>query len=341
MISLSTTSEKLQIIPGTAGDLDISADAVDISGTTVTVPTIAPINLTTTTTTDIVPVPAASTARRIKFLTVRNASTTVTTTIIIQKVASVTVELFKCTVLPNWELVYNGSTWFVYDSNGAVVTGPTAGRFLRSTTLTSGTSFTTGVDTESIRIRMVGGGGGGGGCTSVGSAAAAAGGGGSGAYAEKVFDVLANTAYAYVVGAAGNGVSGAAGANATASTFTGPGPVVVTAPGGSGAPVGTAATTLTARAGGAGGAVATNGDLNSTGSAGLPGVVLIVATPIVASGRGADSQFGSGGLGLVAVGTGNAGTGFGAGGSGAATGASTVRTGGNGTAGVIIIEEYT
>lgn len=341
MIQLDGTNEKIRATPGTTGTIDVHAVWVDLSGTTVT-PDSAEVSLTTGgSVIDIVGSPGASTQRRIKFLSFRNRSTTVTSTLMVEKiVAAAVTELHKVTLLPGWSLVWEG-VWFTYDSIGAVVTGPTGGRFLRSTLLTTGTTFTTGVDTETIRIRMVGGGGGGGGCTSVGSAAAGAGGGGSGAYAEKTFDVLPNTGYTYAIGAAGNGVSGAAGANGTSTTFTGPGSVTITAPGGTGAPVGTAATTLTARAGGAGATIATNGDLNSTGSPGTYGVVLIVATPIVGSGKGADSQFGSGGLGLVAVGNGNAGTGYGAGGGGSATGASAVRTGGNGTQGCIIVEEYT
>jgi hypothetical protein len=335
VISLNGTTEKIQIVPGTAGTIDAQADFVDLSGTTVTPGSNQIDGSVATTAVDLVASPAASTARRVKYLGIRNAHATVTTTMLVQKIATgaLTIDLFKATLLPGWELVYNGATWFVYDNNGAVLTGPTAGRFLRSTLLTSGASFTTGVDTESIRIKMVGGGGGGGGCTSVAAAAAAAGGGGSGAYAEKTFDAIPNTAYAYAIGAAGAGVSGAGGNNGGNTTFTGPG--------GSGAPVATAATTLTARAGGAGGAVATNGDVNSTGSPGMYGVVLIVATPIVASGKGADSQFGSGGLGLVVVGAGNNATGFGGGGAGSATGASSARAGGNGSAGCIIVEEYT
>jgi hypothetical protein len=343
VISLNGTTEKIQIVPGTAGAIDAQGDYVDLSGTTVTPGSSQIDGLAATTATDLIPVPGASTSRRVKYLGVRNTSTTVTTTMLVQKIATgpLTIELFKCVLLPGWELVYNGATWFVYDDKGAVVTGPTGGRYLRSTVLTAGTTFTTGVDTETIRIRMVGGGGGGGGCTSVAAAAAAAGGGGAGAYAEKVFDVLPNTAYTYAIGAAGTGVAGAAGNNGGNTTFTGPGAVTVTAPGGGGGPLATAATTLTARAGGAGGAVATNGDLNSAGAPGEYGVVLIVATPIVASGNGASSELGAGGLGLVAVANGNNAIGPGAGGGGSATGASAVRTGGNGTAGAIIVEEYT
>ena len=342
MISLNGTTEKIQITPGTAGTIDAQADYVDLSGTTVTPGSNQIDGLSTTTTTDLVGSPASSTSRRCKYLGIRNLHATITTTMLVQKIATgpLTIELFKATLLPGWELIYNGATWFVYDANGAVVTGPTAGRFLRSTLLTSGTSFVTGVDTETIRIRVQGAGGGGGGCTSVASAAAGAGGGGAGAYAEKVLDVLANTAYTYAIGAAGTGVSGAAGNNGGSTTFT-VGGTTVTAPGGTGGPIGTAATTLVARAGGAGATVATNGDVNQAGPPGEYGVVLITATPILASGAGGDSVMGAGGLGIVAVGNGNNATGFGGGGSGSATGASAVRTGGNGTGGAILVEEYT
>lgn len=231
--------------------------------------------------------------------------------------------------------------WFAYDAGRRVKVGGVAGAFIAQTEFSAGTTFTTGPNTNKIILRMVGAGGGGSGCTSVAAAAAAGGGGGAGGYAEKEFPVTPNTAYTYAIGAAGTGASGAAGNNGGDTTFTGPGAVTVTAKGGSGAPIGTAATTLVARAGGAGGTVSTGGDVNSGGAPGDGGVTLIVATPILLSGNGGSSQFGSGGLGLVAAGNGNNGLGFGAGGGGSATGASAVRTGGNGTGGFIVVEEYT
>jgi hypothetical protein len=163
VISLNGTTEKIQIVPGTAGAIDAQGDYVDLSGTTVTPGSSQIDGSAATSATDLIPAPAASTSRRVKYLGVRNTSTTVTTTMLVQKIATgpLTIELFKCVLLPGWELVYNGATWFVYDDKGAVVTGPTGGRYLRTTVLTAGTTFTTGVDTETIRIRMVGGGGGG------------------------------------------------------------------------------------------------------------------------------------------------------------------------------------
>src|SRR5882672_8292668 len=61
-----------------------------------------------------------------------------------------------------------------------------SGRFLGTTVLTSGTSFTTSANTNAIRIRMCAGGGGGGACNGAGKPGA---GGAAGGYAEKMFSV--------------------------------------------------------------------------------------------------------------------------------------------------------
>jgi hypothetical protein len=336
---------KLQFTPGSAADIDADAEWELLDATTWAFAGAfenSIVGYTGTSAQDLITAVPAGKVARVHNISIRNKHASATTAMLVVKwlTGPILVQKVNPALLPKWHVEFKDGVWFTYDDKLAVVTGPTAGRFLRSTLLTTGTSFVTGVDTESIRLRMVGGGGGGSGCTSLASAACGGGGGGSAAYAEKVFDVLPNTTYTYAIGAAGTGVSGAAGNNGGNTTFT-VGGVTVTAPGGGGAPIGTAATTLVARAGGAGGTVATNGDVNSTGSPGMYGVVLITATPIIASGKGADSQFGSGGLGLVAVGNGTAATGFGSGGAGSATGASTVRTGGNGTAGCIIVDEYT
>jgi hypothetical protein len=239
-----------------------------------------------------------------------------------------------------WAVYEDGEGWDVYDGSGRLQSSVGPGRYLRTRVFTSGTSFVTSADVSTIVCRLVGGGAGGGGCTSVASAAAAAGGGGGGSEAEKTFSTGPSATVNYVIGAAGNGVSGAAGANATATTVTFGG-VTVTAPGGTGGPVATATTALTARLGGAGGVLSTNGDVNGAGQAGAPGVILIVTGAIGVSGAGGSSMFGGGGNGIVAAGNGVNALGFGAGGGGALTGASAVRTGGNGTAGLLVVDEYT
>jgi hypothetical protein len=338
MLLLGTT-DKLQLVTSAAIAIDVTAHFVD-SGTPPTPQNPQVTAISTATTMDIVAAPAAG-QRNVQSLLARNKGAASDDLTVVLNRSATGYELFKATLQAGETLSYlDGVGFQVKDANGAVkITQAGPGRFIRTVVLTSGTTHTTGAGTNKIFVRLVGGGGGGGGCTSVATAAAAAGGGGAGSYAEKTFDVLPSTNYNYAIGALGAGVSGAAGANGGASTFA-VGATTVTAPGGTGGPVGTAATTLTARAGGAGGAIATNGDVNGAGQGGDYGVVLIVATPIVASGQGGSSPFGRGGLGLVAVGNGVAAIGYGSGGGGAATGASAVRTGGNGVAGVIVIDEY-
>lgn len=348
MIALtSVAGTKIQIVTSAAGAIDQFASIVDRdenAGTTYEQSTVLDINppqITTATTTDVIVAPASGFKRNVRLLVVSNVHASVANTVTVKHTdGTVTSELFKCTLSAGERLVINESgVPFVYDATGAVKSGAGVGRIIKTTVLTSGTSFTTAPGTNQIFVRVQGAGGGGGGCSSVAAAASAGGGGGGGSYAEKTFAVSPNTAYAYTIGAAGNGSSGAAGGNGGSSTFV-VGATTVTAPGGSGAPLATALTTLSAYLGGAPGTIATNGDLNSGGAPGEGGVTLIVATPIVLSGNGGNSNFGSGGIGRTTVGNGNNAVGFGAGGGGAATGASAVRTGGNGIGGVIIVDEY-
>jgi hypothetical protein len=340
MLLLTGTSDLIQVITSGTQALAVHASWVDATSTTVT-PGRTNTAISTATTTTVVGSPAASTQRNVKHLSIRNKDASASDTVTVQHTDGTTVsELIKLALPAGYTLTFNDQLgWILIDAGGGQIQTPLVGRLLKRTVLTSGTSFTTGASTNSILVRMVGGGGGGAGCTSVASAASAGGGGGAGGYAEKLFAVAPNTAYTYAIGAAGTGVSGAGGNNGTASTFA-VGATTVTANGGSGAPVATAVTTLVAYAGGAGAAISTNGDVNSAGQPGAPGVTLIVATPIVASGAGGATPFGAGGNGLAAVGAGNNGLGFGSGGGGAATGASTVRTGGNGVGGVIVVDEF-
>jgi hypothetical protein len=340
MLLLTSTSDKLQVVTTGTANTDVQASYVDNAAGTIT-PARTNTAIVSAATTDVVPAPAASTQRNVKHLSIRNKHASASQTVTIQHTDGTTaVELFKTTLLTGESLLYSAEVGFiVLDASGGLKTSGRAGRYLRTTVLTTGTTFTTGPDTTTIFVRLQAGGGGGAGCTSLAAAASAGGGGGAGGYAEKTFTVTPNTQYTYAIGAAGAGASGALGGNGGDTTFA-VGATTVTAKGGQGAPVAAAATTLTAYKGGAGGTVSTNGDLNDAGSPGEYGVTLIVATPIVASGNGGSSIFGNGGLGITAVGNGNNATGFGGGGGGAATGASAVRTGGNGTAGCIVVDEF-
>jgi hypothetical protein len=342
MIQLNTTS-KLQLTPGTAGSVDVTVTFTDRSGTTDT-PDSQESTSAAATAFDILAVAPASSVRRVRYLNIRNKSTTVTSTFLLTKVNSsgpVTTEIFKTTLAPGEELVLSGNgVWFRFDANGAVVASNQPGRYLRTRRFVAGTSFVVSSDCNGIFATIFGAGGGGAGCTSVAAAASAGGGGGSGARGEKWWAVTPGATINYTLGTGGTGTSGAAGGNGGSSTITGPDAVVVTTPGGLGAPLATALTTLSVYRGGDGGAIATNGDFNKGGNPGAPGIVVVVATPVGVSGNGGSCIAGDGGYGLNAVGNGAAGGGNGAGGSGGLTGASAARAGGAGSGGILVVEEY-
>jgi hypothetical protein len=341
VLLLTSTGDKIQVITGGTQAVAVHASFVDLNAGAVT-PGRTNTAISSATTSDVVAAPGASTQRNVKFLSIRNKDASASVAITVQHTDGTTVsELFKVTLKAGYEIHYNDQLGFaLYDANGGCVQTPVTGRFLGSTVLTSASAnFTTGPETNTIRIRGVAGGGGGAGCTSAASAASAGGGGGAGGYLEKVVAVTPNTAYAYTCGAGGTGVSGAAGNNGTDSTFV-VGATTYTCKGGTGAVVATALTTLSSYKGGLGGVASTNGDLNSGGATGEDGHITVVATPVGASGHGGSSPFGAGGPGIAAAGNGSNAIGFGGGGGGALTGASAARTGGNATAGCWIVDEY-
>lgn len=71
MLLLTTTSDKLQIISGSTGTLDVHASWADLASGVVTMGR-TNTNITTATTTDVVAAPAASTTRNIKALYIAN-----------------------------------------------------------------------------------------------------------------------------------------------------------------------------------------------------------------------------------------------------------------------------
>lgn len=199
-------------------------------------------------------------------------------------------------------LTSNGTTW-------TSVT-PTAGSFLRVTVFTSSATWTKGAGTQYIRVRGVGGGGGG----------AYSSGGGGGGYFEEFIDVSATSTVSVTVGAAG----------ARNATFTDPGSAGGTSSFGS-----------FCSANGGGGGAFSGGGITDGGTASGGNINI--------QGQGANSflantnQGGSSGSSMLGFGapfrrSSVTGTGFGAGGGGG--GDQNSSNGADGTAGIVIVEEY-
>lgn len=204
------------------------------------------------------------------------------------------------------------------------------------------TAFTKATYTgfKAAKVRMVGGGGGGGGAEATsGTQLSAGSGGGGGAYAESfLLDAVIPSSVTVTVGAGGAGGVGAVVGSAGGTSSFG---ALVTAGGGSGGIVETA-TTENGVSGGAGGTAGT-GQLIIPGSDGFNARNVSVDT-LSESPTGGASFFGGtrGASSTVGGSNGVNARNYGNGGAGAMNDTSEVdvRTGGTGSAGLVIVEVY-
>jgi hypothetical protein len=195
---------------------------------------------------------------------------------------------------------------------------------------------------RAVRVRVQGGGGGGGGAESTTSLQGAAGAGGAGGgYAELLIAASSlGSSETVTVGAAGSGASGASGSAGGNSSF---GTLVVGNGGGAGT-LGLASNAATAVNGPAGGTG--TGDLVVAGEPG--GGAMRDGNDYTVAGLGGSAVLGHGAKGFLNVITFdngvagvNAPSGYGGGGSGARNaGVQSTRAGGNGSAGIVIVELF-
>lgn len=204
--------------------------------------------------------------------------------------------------------------------------------------VTAASTFTPMALTTAVRVVCQGGGGAGGGVGNTAASQVSTGqGGASGALAEG-FYTSGFSGASVVVGAGGAGVANAAGNTGLSSGFG----ALCSAPGGSGGGAGGSQVPPNVVGNNGGSAVATGGNVfNGAGQPGDHGRSFNATG--YTSGAGAPSIFGAGGR---SVGTTNSSgqpaIGYGAGGSGACNGSGSNLNlaGGDGKAGILIIEEY-
>ena len=232
--------------------------------------------------------------------------------------------------------IVNNNTGNTPAPGSAQWTSTTFGRLLRVRTFTSGATYTPLGDVGAILVRLVGGGGGGGGATATTAGQISFGtGGSSGSYGEGFFTTFP-ASMAVVVGAAGAGVTGANGTPGGASSVGSLISVNGGSNGGVFGPVGPPIAGLVVPSG-----VSITGAYLALPSE-AASIAYVASTVIGFSGGGGNGKLGAGGTPLNAAGTGQVGRGFGAGGGGAISFASqpAASGGGNGSAGIVIIEEY-
>ena len=322
MLILVGTTDKLQLVTGSATNVDVVASWVDstgVSGSNVT-PGCTPTAVSTATTTDIVATPASSTFRNIKQLTVRNKDTTNPNTVTVVLNRSATAyELHKTTLNAGECLEYTeGVGFFVLTAqvqNVDVQTFTTTG----ANTWTKPTVFTP----KAVIAKLWAAGGGGGAGASLATATIAKGGagGGGGAFVRESYNAADLGATVTVtVGAGGSagtpGAAGAAGGDGGIGGNTSFGTLLVAYGGGGGRG---GAISGVASGGGGGGGTGGAGTTGSTavGQGGFPGPVGAKGVTGVWGGTGSDGV-------ITVVTTHNAEYGGGGGGGSTATPTSAV-----------------
>lgn len=210
------------------------------------------------------------------------------------------------------------------------------GRLIGVRVITFTQVYTPTAGTGSVMAYLQGPGGGGGGCPN-GTTSSAGGGGGAGAYGIK-YITSGFAGFVVTPGVPGVGVFGADGTAGTTASFG----ALMTCSGGAGGKYGVNRSAPNYSSGAASGGVATGADLGVPGGIGAVGLAFGGSA---SSGSGASSPYGVGGIGATADSTiaasGNNAGGFGAGGGGAvAINNGSAPKGGDGSAGVCLVMEY-
>lgn len=120
MILLTSTSDIIRVVTGSAASVQVHASYVDNASGVITPGRTNTAAITSATTTTIVPAPGASTQRNVKSLVLSNLSSTPTTVSIQHFDGTTSSELFSCTLLQNENLTLDERGDFHHhDAQGA------------------------------------------------------------------------------------------------------------------------------------------------------------------------------------------------------------------------------
>lgn len=227
-----------------------------------------------------------------------------------------------------WKRTWAGTVWGDWIEFYSQAYKP-SGLLLNTRTFTASATYKPTAGAKFIRITLTGGGGGGGGCQASSNRETYFGaGGGAGATIISTFMLTGAVSYSLFIGAGGaGGVAASNGSDGGTTKFS----TVLSAPGGNGGGKSGVSNTN-----GGDGGVATTGDIRLSGGYGGDGQSGLIAV----SGQGGDSYFGGGGRAGAGRGVFGAAPGSGGGGAYDSGYSGLAMNGGNGAAGIIIIEEY-
>lgn len=127
MLLLTSTSDKLRLVTGSAVAVDVHVSWVDNATGTIT-PGRTNTAITTATTTDIVASPGASTQRNVQTLVIRNKGVSSTNIAIVHTDGTTAVELFDLLLLAQYELQYlDGVGFSLFNDVGQIVSSGATG----------------------------------------------------------------------------------------------------------------------------------------------------------------------------------------------------------------------
>ncbi len=139
MLNLTSTSDKVQIVTGSAVAMEVHASYVDIDASNVITPGRKNTEVSTATTTDVVASPAASTIRNVKTLVVRNNHASSSNDVTVRHTDGTTaVDIFKATLAFGETLQFiDGVGFQVLSNTGAVKTSLNQGTNATSSSLST------------------------------------------------------------------------------------------------------------------------------------------------------------------------------------------------------------
>lgn len=122
MLILNGANEKIQVITGSAADIEVLAAWADNNAGVISIGSTPTASITTATTTDVVAAPGASKQRNVRHLNARNNHASASTTILIQHTdGTIVTSLWNGTLLAGEIVVFDqGGRWTIYDSTGNV-----------------------------------------------------------------------------------------------------------------------------------------------------------------------------------------------------------------------------
>ena len=143
MIILSSTSDKIQVVTGSAGTIDVHASWADLSSGSVTPGRTNTPVITTATTTDVVASPGASAQRNVRTMYIRNDDASVDNLISVQHTDGTNVEILWEGILLPGEAVLKDTSgrWVKYSDNGAKIVDVDTGAQLFGFSTTSQAGF--------------------------------------------------------------------------------------------------------------------------------------------------------------------------------------------------------